>query len=408
LALAGLLLPFLVAAVLLDGFKTTILTFHGSDETIFHLPAILRFASQWPVPDLRDYSSATTPLFHLLFSLAGKLLGFELCKLRALNALVSLSAAWVCFRLWRDQLGLKPLSAMLWAQVFLLSPYFFGVSFLLLTDNLAWLFCLCALYLFIEAGRADRLSTWFAGCFFFALTLLTRQTFLWLAPAAVMVAAVQSKSGRAWLVRASGVGLAALCLAPLLWLWHGLVPPSFQEAHEASGLINLRTFEFGLAVIGLYFPLLRSTAFLHALRREALASASAVLAAVILLRIMPMQTGSGDDGLIWRVASVGPVWSGSAWLFWLLMPAGAVSLAHLVHRQWRHLGVLSILFFLVALLPSNLAYQKYFDPMLPFLIMLTRPADRPMSRAESGVAVGLMVVFIAYTLHPYLAAGGGT
>src|SRR5690606_36064828 len=47
-----------------------------ADEQNYHLPAVLHFAEQLPLPDLSDYPSATTPGYHLLLSLAAKGAGF--------------------------------------------------------------------------------------------------------------------------------------------------------------------------------------------------------------------------------------------------------------------------------------------------------------------------------------------
>src|SRR5579871_5957648 len=59
LIFAGLALPAI--------FRTAQFT-ENYDEARYHLPAITQFAAQLPYPDLRNYSSATTPLFHILFA----------------------------------------------------------------------------------------------------------------------------------------------------------------------------------------------------------------------------------------------------------------------------------------------------------------------------------------------------
>src|SRR4051812_46285669 len=89
--LAPLLLavPFLVGIAALRGVTVEIQTFHGSDARVYHLPTILQFRHQLPGVSLHTYPAAQTPLFHLLFALYGKVVGFELWKLRLLNVVVS-------------------------------------------------------------------------------------------------------------------------------------------------------------------------------------------------------------------------------------------------------------------------------------------------------------------------------
>jgi hypothetical protein len=41
-------------------------TSEAYDQNQHHLLVIESFAQQWPTPDLRDYQSATAPLWHLV------------------------------------------------------------------------------------------------------------------------------------------------------------------------------------------------------------------------------------------------------------------------------------------------------------------------------------------------------
>ena len=67
----------------------------------------------------------------------------------------------------------------------MLSPYFFGASFTLLTDNLAILFALLALERIHAYARDGSLAAFAAGLPLRSrAAVLTRQSFLWLAPVA--------------------------------------------------------------------------------------------------------------------------------------------------------------------------------------------------------------------------------
>ena len=74
---------------MLQGLTVEIDTFHGSDARVYQLPTILQLSERL---DLSDYPSAQTPLFHLLTAGWGKLVGFELWKLRLLNVAFSYGA----------------------------------------------------------------------------------------------------------------------------------------------------------------------------------------------------------------------------------------------------------------------------------------------------------------------------
>ena len=154
-----LAVPFLIGIAVLKGLTVEIDTFHGSDAAVYQLPTIMQFREGL---DFSDYPSAQTPLFHLVMAGWGKLVGFELWKLRLLNVAISYGAALALLRLLRRTTSLSTLPAFALTLAFALSPYFFGASFTLLTDNLAILFALLALervYRYSEDGSMIAFAT---------------------------------------------------------------------------------------------------------------------------------------------------------------------------------------------------------------------------------------------------------
>ncbi len=163
---------------MLQGLTVEIDTFHGSDARIYQLPTILQLRERL---DFSDYPSAQTPLFHLVMAGWGKLVGFELWKLRLLNVAISYGAALALLRLLRRTTSLAAAPAFALSLAFALSPYFFGASFTLLTDNLAILFALLALervHAYATRGSLAALAT---ACALTCGAVMTRQSFLWLA-----------------------------------------------------------------------------------------------------------------------------------------------------------------------------------------------------------------------------------
>ena len=405
LAAALLLLPFLLVAHWLNDLRMAILTFHGTDELIFHYPAILRFAEQWPRPVLGDYSSATTPLFHLGFSLLGKLCGFDLPKLRAVNVLISCGAGLVYFKLLRGHFRHSWAFSLWMSLAFLVSPYFFGVSFLLLTDNLAWLWCMLSLCCFLASLRMPRrpgLAVWALGCTFLCLTLLTRQSFLWLLLSAAAVAWLQTPAVADRLTRVAMLGVAAIPLATLFVDWHGLMPPSFQVAHEAKSLLNPRAFGFTLAVLGLYYPLFNPQRFVDAILKRQPAFMGALAGGLILLVLLPLPEQAVDDGFLWRMARAMPAMHQTPWLFWLLVPLGCAAAVTMLKDAPTSIGTLSLLAFALSVLPSSLLYQKYFDPFIPVFVLLARPPRQKLDKLDMAALAVMTLAFAAYAAMPYM------
>ena len=428
-----LAVPFLVGIAVLQGLTVEIDTFHGSDARVYQLPTILQLSDRL---DLSDYPSAQTPLFHLVMAGWGELVGFELWKLRLLNVAISYGAALALLRLLRRATPLDELPAFALTLAFVLSPYVFGASFTLLTDNLAILFGLLALERIHAYAREGSPGAFALACLAIAGAVLTRQSFVWLVPvAAFFLVLPPVRLGRV----AAGGALLALSLVPLAALaieWNGLVPPSADPAScglctDRPGVgrdaLTLRTVGFTVALLGMYaaallgpglwrrFRRLRTPAAraagtaLNAVGRRpglplALLAGAAGLGVVLLLvsplEFKPAAPGvQGDAGYLWRVSDELPVVLGSSLAFWLLVPSGAVAAALLVRRAgWTALGSVYLGAFLLGVLPVNLVYQKYFDPfMLLAVALLARPPDFRGRWDYLGV-VAVCVASVAYAI----------
>jgi hypothetical protein len=411
MAALGLAVPFLVGIAVLKGLTVEIDTFHGSDAALYQLPTIMQFRDGL---DFSDYPSAQTPLFHLVMAGWGKVVGFELWKLRLLNAAISYGAALALLRLVRRATPLGPAQALALTLVFTLSPYFFGASFTLLTDNLALLFAFLALERIEAFRRSGTVASLALACLALSAAVLTRQSFVWLAAVAAWFVVRGS-----WPVarKLAGLALVALALSPLLGLviaWDGLVPKGSDPG--SCGLcgdqpggegLSVRPVALTVALLGAYAAVLFGPVVL---RRARALPAPAVLAAVALggvalllvspLSYEPKAPGRpGDGGWLWKVADRFPELAGSSLLYFVLVPAGLLALWLLVRRAGvESLPAVAFAAFLLAALPVRLVYQKYFDPMaLVTLALLARPPDLRTRRDYAGVAV-LCVAFVAYAI----------
>ena len=414
---ALLAVPFLVGVAVLKGLTVEIDTFHGSDARVYQLPTILQLSERL---DFSSYPSAQTPLYHLLTAAWGELVGFDLWKLRLLNVGFSYGAALALLRLLRRATPLEPWQAFALTLLFVLSPYFFGASFTLLTDNLAILFALLALER-IHRFRADgSLVTFAVACLWIAGAVLTRQSFVWLAlVAAWFLVRSTGPLGR----RAVGAALLGIALAPLAALvveWGGLVPPSADPAScglctDRPGVgrdaLTLRTVAFTVALLGAYGAVVFGPGLLRRAGRISMPNLTAptlvagVAVAIVLLAISPLvyepivPGQAGDAGYLWKISDRLPVVLGSSLLFWALVPLGCVAAFVLVRRAGAEsLPAVYLAAFLISALPVRLVYQKYFDPfVLLALALLARPPDLRTRWDYAGIAF-LCVAFVAYAI----------
>jgi hypothetical protein len=443
-----LAVPFLIGIAVLQGLTVEIDTFHGSDARVYQLPTILQFRDSL---DFSDYSSAQTPLFHLVMAGWGELVGFELWKLRLLNVAISYGLALALLRLLRRATSLDELPAFALTLAFVLSPYVFGASFTLLTDNLAILFGLLALERVHAYWRSGSLGAMALACLAIAAAVLTRQSFLWLVPVAAFFLARRELPRLRGARLAGGAALLAASLFPLAALaieWNGLVPPSADPLScglctDRPGVgrdaFTLRTVGFTVALLALYAALVYAPSLWRRLRtlrspagraaRAALATpaaravgaaldaggafrlpltqllGAAVVVGVALLLISPLEyvpvrpDAPGDAGYLWRVSDRFPTALGSSLVFWVLVPLGAAAAALLARRAgWAALPSVYLGAFLLAALPVNLVYQKYFDPfMLLAVALYARPPDFRTPWDYAGIAL-ICAASVAYAL----------
>ena len=414
---ALLALPFLIGIAVLQGLTVEIDTFHGTDARVYQLPTILQLSERL---DLSSYPSAQTPLFHLAMAGWGKLVGFELWKLRLLSVAISYGMALALLHLLRQATPLGAWPAFALTMLFTLSPYVLGASFTLLTDNLALLFALLALERIERFRRSGSLGAFGLACLAIAGAVLTRQSFLWLALVAAwfLLRARLPMPRRA--IGAVLLGLALVPLAALVAEWGGLVPPGADPAScglctDRPGVgrdaLTLRTVGFTVALLGAYAAMLFCPSLLrHRRGWRALPSlvwpiGLAIAAGGVLLFLSPLAYQAivpgqaGDAGYLWKLSDRAPLVFGSSLLFWLLVPLGCVTILLLVRRAG--LGSLPAVYlaaFLLSALPVGLVYQKYFDPFaLLALALLARPPDLRRGLDYAGIAV-MCVAFVAYAL----------
>lgn len=207
-------LPFFVT-FLLTRFDYPI---HG-DEVSFY-PITLQFGAHLlpPLGLLRSYEQLQTPLMFWAFGLLGRVVGFDLWKLRAGVALLSYLTLLLFFRLCRAHCqGAKPWLSIYTTAALALSPYYLGASFYYYTD----VPCLFALMVALMLYLSNRPIT---GAVAAGLAGLIRQFSLFLPGAYALSALVKARHSRMDLRQGAALLLPFGMLLPLIILWGGLGP----------------------------------------------------------------------------------------------------------------------------------------------------------------------------------------
>jgi len=392
-----LAVPFIVAIVLLRGLTLQFPSCSSPDEQNYHYPVIIQFALQFPHIDLSDYSSSTTPLFHLIMMGFGAFAGLTLYKLRLLNACISYAAIIVLFRFLFLRMRFSRRDALLFSLLFLLSPYFFGSAFVLLTDNLGLLFCflsLGALAAFQESGKT---RYFFYACALIMCATLTRQLYVWLAlVAAVYVFQTKARISRKLLLCAA----LACVLAPLgffIALWKGLVPPFVHAQYASVSLVNTRVLGFMAAVIGMYALFFNPELITGFSRARFKNLFLAIVCAAVLLAFFPLAPLIWENGFLWRLASFFPRFHGTSVLLWVLVPFGLYAVLYYARfYDTTRLPFFVLISFLAVMAGNSLVYQKHFDVIALFALILFARNTQKRSLFEYACLFFLLAGFVMY------------
>ena len=385
---AVLALPFVVTFLVTDHLRRTVVSFHYTDEVVYHLPVIREFAASWPAAHLGDYDSATGPLYHYLMATAAQLVGTDPWPLRTLTMIISWASVCVVAAILRE-VGAPFALQTVGALVLALSPFVFGTGFVLLTDPLAMLAVAVAVLAALgPAGRRGRGAT---GLVALALATVTRQTTVWLAVPLLLRGGGEGRTARRLATRAAGIAVALLPLAGLALLWRGLTPPALQGFHDSG--YHPRNLVLALAVLGLYSviaaPLLRDRWPAH--RTGGLVGAAIGLALPLLV---PTVAREGDDGWLWMVSRQVPVTVSSNLVFLLLCTLGGLALGLVADRSTAP-ALLTLGAFALTLGANATNYQKYSDPFVLVAVLLyvgSRWPQRPGARRWIWLVLAVVVL----------------
>lgn len=392
-----------------------------ADQVNYHIRVVEQFAAQLPRPDLSDYVSATTPLYHLIHAALYRHVTQDLTTLQLLGSVYTIALIGILW--WFVAKGARPLLAAVLILPIASSMYVIDAGIWILPDNLAY--ALVALIMGLAFTAVFNTRIIFACGIAMTLLVLTRQAHLW--AAGVVWAG-------AWLARESrGLGETSPALfshvgprlrptfiaiavtlpafAIVAWFWQHwggrLTPPVFDAWYRLGdrSRLNLAAAPFLLALTALYSVffagfLLPALTGLARRRPVLLALAIACGAALALIARTNYDLGAGRYGGIWNISRRFPTIADRSLFMIGMSIAGAVAIACWAYaldfrRRWLFLGCIAAYF--TAQCANPWVYQKYSEPFFLILLALAasaialpeiEPADRtrPAAAALSVVA----------------------
>lgn len=407
----GALVLLVFAIIALPGLFRNALFTENYDETKYHLPAIQRFAADLPHPNLSTYSSATTPLYHLLFALLMRI-GCGLTSLRLINFAISAATVLVVMAYLRsaspDRGSWLPGSTTL---LFASSIYVVGPSIRLTTDNLALGAAVAILYV-LDRDKVRSEGPFGLTVLLAIIAILTRQLYLWLVPMLGLYALTNDK----WdmnrkLIAAGAATLPLLVALPFFILWHGFSNANFAPQHELrDGFVNGKALVLAVCTLGVFTAIFTPaiTRVLLPDKRGGLLLVSTLVLAVGLLPTLGAYAGSYrvpmEGGWLRAVAEHTPVvfniWS----LFWILFSIGCAVIAAMAYhaattRQEVWILVALVLWLIVNSMQGR-AMAKYYEPFE--IVVIGRLAVSAPSRWTDNIPLWMLAaVFIVVDIFRF-------
>jgi hypothetical protein len=403
----------------------------AADEADYHRPAILRFAQDWPHCDLRSYTSATTPGYHLLLAAVARYVSADLFVLRLAGALFTVGLLATAAAALARRVGAGP--AVVLCLPLVCSSYVFKSGVWILPENAAWWGLLGVLLLALRP-KVDAF-TYVAGGVLLAALVLVRQMHIWSAAVLWLAAWLGTETDGedshtglavplAGRVRRATLMVAAtlpafLIVGYFVRLWGGMVPAIYRLHSQArtgsvymdGGNPAVPAMILSLtALAGVFFLLpfawSRARSAMRADRRIPwLVVASALLGAV--LGIVPKTSYDAAAGRwsgLWNAVPRLPVVADRSVLIAALSSLGGAVVViwfFALGRRDRWIFLATFGTFTVAQSASSMAWQRYYEPFLLILFALMAARVDVEGRRARGALLGpaaLAVLLAAITV----------
>ena len=352
------------------------------DEHHF-VQTVKQFGTNFSIETLTHYKEMSGPLPFIIYSLWGRVFGFDLSVLRLLSILIALASYLIFHRLIYSTI--KNGSIALIGTLFLMvHPYKIGFSIFVFTDGITILFMLLALYGVYKKNAS-------VYCLAMAAALVSRQFSIFFLIASVLYFILQGASANKKMVTASL--LSIIPYAALVILWGGLSPDNaWRIMYLEDGLsfhVNYLVLYICLMFVYLLPFVIWKWKEIYYDRNTIIVSA----AVSFLYWFFPVGPSKYDIAnntetvglfnklLVWinqtfRFAQT--VWFDQA-IFYICFLLGLpilMTLGNSICKNIKNKKIdtamlldLSIVSFLLIMPFSYLGWEKYFIPMVPFMVI---------------------------------------
>ena len=407
--------PFVAVAVASGGLKHPFHVYQSYDELNHFYGGVQMAAQVWPRLVTTGYGSWSGPLVYWLLAGLSRPFASTLEAVRAVVMVLSWATCVAAYELFRDGLRARPLVALTFALILALSPFFFGESFYVLTDNPTWLFVVLSLAGLVACIRKPQLWRFGLAIACASVASLMRQVAVWLyLPAMVAIASVACPPRRKAFAVA-GVAASLVPLAALLVSWGGLLPSGATQMEPA--VARLHSVLLSLAIVGVWGALLAPTAEVRKLRTRLGRRGVVVVLAAAALGIVAIAVGAmgalgrGDPygiGLLGPLLDAWPVVGGASLVWWLCVPVGLSVVATLALTRTREpldrVFVSGLVGVVISTAANTAWYQRYVDfAVLLCLLALVACGGRPVRRTDVLRWGVVIVISVTWTLRLALA-----
>ncbi len=403
------LLLVVIAGLVGLGFPLT------RDES-YHWAVTSLFGSGLPsIKVLASYYAGPGPLPYIIWGNL-RALGAGLPLLRATSTLFLLLAVLGLVKVARE---LRAPSVPILVAFILVQPYILTNAFLLMTDCLALVLAVWALYGVLAATRTGYTKYWILAGIAAACVLYTRIPYLSI-PAGLGLSALIGRTGRRQALATAMLSIAAV--GPLIALWGGFASLTNQQAHHLT--FRVQHYNHLLAWLGFfYWPYLLTRIKWDSTKAKLLWVLPVFLGGCLATWFLPFgggvagalpaferspETAGVVDHLIILSGEFGLGWLPHIFYF-LLWGMGLSAVTHIAFQSWPIPARRTILFMALcaAVLPGLQPYWWERHAIPAYLLVGILAWSEPMKRRWIPIAwlSILAVLAIAHLVHVVVYLG---
>lgn len=351
------------------------------DEVRLHA-TVIEFSENFSLDYLRTYNQLSTPLPFIIYSGWGKIFGLELFHLRILSIIIALTTFMLFFKILEH--FVKDRKLLFFGSIFLaIHPYNVGLSIFVFTDMIAVLFLLLG---FLGVIRK---SLWLTAIGL-AASILCRQYLVFILPPVfifLLLKWLKDKDKRE-LMTLAGTILSITPFAALVIFWGGISPDNqWREFYSTEKLyFHPEILFLYIMLLAVYLLPYLILTFRRLIKSKLILFLSILISPLYFLS--PIEPSKYSVAI--NVHTVGLFHKALKFLtdndtiiqtiFFIFFWAGLLVLSNLIGEGYKliknkdypaKLNLIMITVSFMIIMPlSYLGWEKYFMPLLPFLIIL--------------------------------------